>query len=55
MIVDGDFERNVSNRMLRNHESPRGWYESRRDGKLGRAQLLLSKKPSAATRPRRRC
>ena len=44
MIVDGDFDRNVSNRMLRNHESPRGWFESRHDGKLGRAQLVLSKK-----------
>lgn len=44
MIVDGDFERNVSNRMLRTHESSRGWFESRRDGKLGRAQLMLSKK-----------
>jgi len=43
MITDGDFERNVSNRMLRTQESPRGWFESRHD-KKGRALLMLSKK-----------
>jgi hypothetical protein len=45
MIVDGEFDQNVTNRMLRLVESPRGWCESRKDGKLGRAQLVLSKKP----------
>ena len=43
MITDGDFDRNVSNRMLRAKEKPQGWYESRHD-KKGRGLLLLSKK-----------
>ena len=47
LIVDGDFEANKTSTDLRNGAGRPGWYESRRDGKEGRALLQLSQKPVA--------
>lgn len=44
LLVDGDFEQNETGKQLRDREDPQGWYESRRDGKIGRLQLKLSTK-----------
>lgn len=44
LVVDGDFEANVSSGKLRSKEKPQGWYESRRDGAEGRRNLMLSTK-----------
>jgi len=44
LVVDGDFEQNEKGQQLRAKEDPRGWYESRKDGKAARLLLKLSKK-----------
>ena len=47
LIADGDFEASQTSTDLRNGARRPGWYESRRDGKEGRALLQLSQKPVA--------
>jgi len=47
LLVDGDFEKDVSGTALRALEKPQGWYESRADGVKGPKLVLLSKKPVA--------
>lgn len=53
LIGDGDFEANATSTELRNRGEGPGWYESRRDGKEGRALLQLSQKPVAGNTTRK--
>jgi len=53
LIVDGDFEANATSTELRNRGQGPGWYESRRDGKEGRALLQLSQKSVAGNASRK--
>lgn len=47
MIIDGDFEQDMSGTGLRGLEKPRGWYESRGDGVKGPKLVRLTKKAIA--------
>lgn len=44
LVMDGTFDGCRSSAQLRKDEKGQDWYESRRDGKEGRARLILSKK-----------
>jgi len=47
LVTDGNFDLSKSSGQLRKDEKGQDWYESRKDGKEGRALLVLSKKPVA--------